>query len=1021
MDFLLTIVNTHINTVYSFKGVHVAIGTLVFVVLCITALRLYISLRLEKAVFILDSKLNQSSENDIFQINENIIQQNRIIAEMNDKESIYQAFFKRSTDAFMVIENGKFIDCNDATLNIFGCKSKEDFILKGPTCFSPERQPDGRKSSESAIAHLKLSLNSGSQTFQWVHTKTDGTLFNTNVVLSAMETNGRILQQAIVRDITHEIQTKKDYQNAQAAAEKDSSAKSEFLANMSHEIRTPLNAIIGMTELVMDSGLDDYQADLISTIDIETSSLLSLINDILDFSKIEAGHLELEKIEFNVCTMLEEFVRSFSIRASLKGLDFILYIAPEIPPFVSGDPGRLRQILANLVGNALKFTSRGEISIFAEISSETESTITIDFKITDTGIGIPQDKKTQIFDSFTQAESTTSRIYGGTGLGTTISMQLAKLMQGKINVESSVGRGSTFSFDATFDKVNHAMNTPLINADLDGLKLLVIEGNQTTRNVIEMYLSVYGIRIEESGDPEQGLKLLLDAADNDSNFDLIIVALNLLRTDGFEFSRKVRSTKKINDIPIILIAADGMRGDALKCKEIGIEGYLPKPLQRKSLIHAIQMITGNNKNETRSEEKTLITRHSIIEAYKAGFKVLLVEDYSVNQKIALNNLIGAGYYTELAKNGKIALEMYLNNEFDLILMDINMPVMDGIEATKRIRLSEKNNNIAEDDKIIIVALSASSADSESKRCIEAGMNDFIAKPFRRNELIAAVDKWALFHWKRLLDSKIIDNTVDNQTSPSTHIPKILLVEDTLTNQQIMLNHLKKAGIEVDLAVNGKEGVLAFKQERYDIIIMDIQMAVMDGYEATKEIRKLEKAGKRTPIIAITANAVKGDREKCFMAGVDDYASKPINRKTLYELLQKWIPEKKLVNTGLRINNMKSTLDSNAPFNYPRALAEFGDDKELLDEVLKDFILKVDSQIKKISSALESKNALVIQNQAHSIKGGAANLIAPSLTQAAADLEEVGKARSLDNGYEIFEHLKQEFNKFKSFKTNFYEN
>jgi len=1018
VNFLLEVVNTHLSTIYSFQGVHVTIYVLALIIVVLINLKLYITLRLEKAVFLLDTKLNQSAENDIFQINEIIIQKDRIINEMKEQESIFQTFFESSSDAFIVIENGKFIDCNDAALEIFRCKSKEDLILKGPASFSPKTQPDGRTSSESAYEHLKLTLQQGAKNFKWVHSRSDGSNFDANVTLSTMEINDRILQQAIIRDITNEILTKNELQNAKEAAEQANSAKSEFLANMSHEIRTPLNAIIGMTELVMDSGLDDYQADLVSTVDIETSSLLNLINDILDFSKIEAGHLELEKIEFNVCTMLEEFVRSFSIRASLKGLDFILYIAPEIPPVVSGDPGRLRQILANLVGNALKFTNKGEISIFAEISNDTENTITINFRVKDSGIGIPKDKRKLIFESFTQAESTTSRMYGGTGLGTTISMQLAKLMKGRINVDSCVGEGSTFSFNATFEKVSHIMNTPLINEDLKDLKILIIEGNKTTRKVVDMYLSAYGSKVEESADPEQGMQLLLDAAENNTSYELVIVSLNMPRIDGFEFTRQLRSTRKIMDTPVILIAADGMRGDALKCKEIGIQGYLPKPVQRKSLIHAVQMITGRNNKNMHSKDHMLVTRHSIIEAYKAGFRILLVEDYSVNQKIALNNLIGAGYYTELAENGKMALKMFLNNSYDLILMDINMPVMGGIEATTKIRDSEEKNNLKPIDRLIIVALTASSAESESKRCIDAGMDDFIAKPFRRNELIAAVDKWAIFHWKRQLDDKVVTiNDMEHTNSSFNPKAKILLVEDTLTNQQIMINHIKKAGLDVDLAVNGKEAIEAFTNQNYDLVLMDIQMAIMDGYEATKEIRRIESNGERTPIIAITANAVKGDMEKCYKAGVDDYASKPIKRKTLFDLIQKWVPDLELSDVKKSSKDIKHSSKAAEPFDYSKALAEFGDDKELLDEVLQDFIVTVESQINEINNALQSNNPQVVQSQAHSIKGGAANLIAPSLTQAAADMEEIGKARALDKGDEYLTTLKKEFHKFKIFNSN----
>ncbi len=1017
-------INAHFNAMYSVSGTIVAVYLFVFMGICLIALWQYIILRKEKAVFLLDYELRQTADNDLFIINETILQKNRIIDEMKKRKNLYQIFFKNSNDAFMVIENDKLLDCNEKAVTTFGCDSKKDFISKTPMDFSPEFQPGGERSANLAKKYFETSFENNGQHFEWLHCRKDGSEFHADVVLTALETDGQVLYLVVVRNITPKKKAESELRIAKELSEKSNLAKSEFLANMSHEIRTPLNGIVGMTELVMDSNLDEYQADLVSTIDNEASSLINLVNDILDLSKIEAGHFELEKNNFNVCTMLEEFVRVFSIRASLKGLDFILYIAPDIPSVIFGDHGRLRQILTNLVGNALKFTKEGEISIFAEIDEETEGKITILFKVADTGIGIPKEKQTRIFESFTQAESSTTKVYGGTGLGITISMQLVELMQGQLHVESSVGKGSTFWFNVEFDKVA-SVSPPVLSEDaaLQDLKILIIESNDTSRMVIARYLAAYDCNIEEMAGPEEGLSALKNAIVSKSPFELIIVVHNINDIDGIAFSKQVRLIDELKKTPILLIASEGRRGDAVLCKEAGIDGYLPKPIQQKSLIRSVRMMVEDDISNGRKEGKGLVTRYTTPESYKSDFRILLAEDHSVSQKIVLNSLTGIGYYTELAETGQMALDMFRSNSYNLILMDMNMPVMNGLEAAKKIREVEKlrskgQKRLKENERVTIVALTAGTIEENHKKSIKSVMDDFISKPLRKGDLLRLAEKWATVHWKRQSN---IEQKITLPKKDKISKLRVLLVEDTPTNQKIMLHNLKNIGVEADLAKNGKEGVEAYKKHTYDLIIMDIQMPVMDGYEATKIIRALENkkssdVSRKIPIIAITANAVKGDKEKCFDAGIDDYETKPIKRLRLYEIIEKWFPgvalDKKTPGRAI-----VSEIIEDAPIDYEKALAEFGNDKKLFDEVFNEFIVSVDAQIKEISVAVKSENAAVVEAKAHSVKGGAANLLAPGLSFAAGQLEKAGREETFEKLGSILETLEYEFNRLKSYNTN----
>jgi PAS domain S-box-containing protein len=831
------------------------------------------------------------------------------------------------------LETLAFLAVNDVAIRHYGY-SREEFLSMTIKDIHP---PEELGLLPDFIAMSPLSVENSRE---WRHRKNDGTIIDVEISSHELLFGGRRTRIVVANDITSRKKSGAELQKAKETAEAASRAKSEFLANMSHEIRTPMNGIIGMTELAMDTELTSEQREYLGMVKSSADSLLTVINDILDFSKIEAGKLDLECTEFDLRDHLGQSMKALALRAHQQGLELSLQVAPDVPEVVMGDPDRLRQVIVNLVGNAIKFTEHGEVAVEVKRPTiDNSNTCLLHFLVRDTGIGIPDEKQRIIFEAFSQADSSTTRKYGGTGLGLAISSQLVQMMGGCLWVKSEYGNGSTFHFTSLFGLAENQIpqTAPVELLEVAHLPVLVVDDNATNRRILAEMLSHWHMEPTVVDGGQAALAAMLRGREAGEPFSLVLLDAQMPEMDGFDVAEQIQRRPELTGATIMMLTSSRQARDIARCHELGVAAYLIKPIHESELLDAILKVIGQRIIDSRwlvadsaaegkrpkvkgEREQEAIGKHCGSQEIPFSFNnrpmkivnplcVLLAEDNVVNQTLTVQMLKKWGHTVVVAGNGREALQVLQSQRFDLVLMDVQMPEMDGFEVTAEIRKRE--------------------AHSRASSC-----------EFRlKDELIAEAD-----------------------ATPTSKLKRIHTKSET----------------------------------------------------------------RRIPIIAMTAHAMKGDRERCLEAGMDGYISKPIQTKELFEVIQLWASqsvqtkaEASVPCLGVEGLEFAQPMLTSAPplterevLDKAAVLDRVDGDAKLLMEIVALFLDDSPKLLAEIREAIARGDSLRLERAAHRLKGSAGSFCAQAVYQVALRLEEMGREKDLHHAVEACTELEEAMGRLK---------
>jgi len=656
-------------------------------------------------------------------------------------EERYRRLFDRNLAGVLRTSwDGEILDCNHALAQTMGYASADEVRALGLRASdfyfdAEERQAflQGLKSKTAGSNHeLRLRHRDGHPI--WV-------LANLSLIEDENENGGAPIVEGILVDISDRKRTEEEWKKAKEAAEAASQAKSEFLANMSHEIRTPMNGVIGMTDVVLDTELTADQRESLTIVQSSAQSLLSIINDILDFSKIEARKLKLESVPFSLRATIAATMKAMETRAAERNLELIYAVAPGVPDNVLGDSGRLRQVLVNLVGNALKFTEHGEVVVQVESLSASDGLVGLIFTVRDTGIGIAPKKQKLIFEAFTQADTSISRRFGGTGLGLTISSRLIALMGGVLELKSEPGQGSEISFTAYLKPAGELRQEPAGGdlAALWNLRVLAVDDNATNRRILGQALRSRGLRATLAASGSQALTSLQQAARDGDPYPLVIADAHMPEMDGFTLVESIKQDPRLASCAVIVLTSGGFPGDAARCRELGVSAYLTKPVGDADLLDALLRAF---RGQPDRENKPDLVSPQPVGKTQAGLHILVVDDNEVNRRLATRLMEKQGHSVVSAVSGRGAMDALKKQAFDVVLMDVQMPDMDGFEATQMIREGERQTGA----HVPIIAMTAHAMEGDRERCLSAGMDGYVSKPIALDALLTAMEHAVETSW-----------------------------------------------------------------------------------------------------------------------------------------------------------------------------------------------------------------------------------------------------------------------------------